>query len=87
MRSPGDASMLLRPAAEGVLRSWPVSRDVNSPRHDRSGLYQPELDQCVSLTSRPHDPETELGRSFTVAARVISPHASGVEAALSSIPA
>jgi putative SOS response-associated peptidase YedK len=33
-----DPSALLRPAAEDVLRSWPVSRDVNSPRHDRADL-------------------------------------------------
>ena len=30
--------LLFAPAAEAVLRSWPVSRDVNSPRHDRPDL-------------------------------------------------
>ncbi len=38
---PGDAAALLRPAADDVLRSWPVSRDVNSPRHDRPDLLDP----------------------------------------------
>jgi putative SOS response-associated peptidase YedK len=33
-----DPSTLLRPTAEDVLRSWSVSRDGNSPRHDRANL-------------------------------------------------
>ena len=37
----GDPLRLLRPAPEGVLRQWPVSRDVNSPRHDRPDLLDP----------------------------------------------
>ena len=37
----GDPAALLRPAAETVLRSWPVSRDVNAPRHNRPDLIDP----------------------------------------------
>jgi putative SOS response-associated peptidase YedK len=33
-----DVRALLRSAAEDVLRTWPVSRDVNSPRHNRADL-------------------------------------------------
>ena len=47
---------LLRPAAEDVLRSWPVSRDVNSPRHDR-----PDLLSRVMLPTMPED--EDLSRS------------------------
>ena len=49
---PGDPAALLRPAAEDVLRSWPVSRDVNLPRHNRPDL----LDQ-VELPTTPADEE------------------------------
>lgn len=53
--APGDPAGLLRPAPEDVLRSWPVSRDVNSPRHNRPDL----LDQ-VDLPEVPRD-EAEAG--------------------------
>ena len=52
---PGNPAALLRPAAEDVLRSWPVSRDVNSPRHNRSDLLNP-----VELPIAPED-EAEAG--------------------------
>ena len=48
--APGDPADLLRPATEDVLRSWPVSRDVNSPRHDRPDLLQP-----IELPTTPED--------------------------------
>ena len=47
---PGDVAALLRPASEDLLRSWPVSRDVNSPRHDR-----PDLLKSVELPTVPRD--------------------------------
>ena len=52
---PVDPTALLRPAAENVLRSWPVSRDVNSPRHNR-----PDLFDQVELPIEPRD-EAEAG--------------------------
>ena len=36
--APGDAAALLHPAAEGVLRVWPVSRAVNNPRNEGAEL-------------------------------------------------
>jgi len=39
----GDPRALLKPAAEGVLRIWPVSRRVNSPANNG-----PELLDAVS---------------------------------------
>ena len=46
----GDPTALFRPAAEDVLRSWPVSRDVNSPRHNRPDLLDP-----VDFPTAPED--------------------------------
>ena len=37
----GDVGSLLRPAADDVLWSWPVSRRANSPRHDGADLLEP----------------------------------------------
>ena len=37
----GDLRSLLRPAAPGVLRSWPVSREVNNVRNDGPELITP----------------------------------------------
>ena len=37
----GDAATLLRPAGESVLRAWPVSRQVNSPRNNGPDLLRP----------------------------------------------
>ena len=37
----GKLEPLMRPATDGTLRLWPVSRDVNSPRHNRSDLVEP----------------------------------------------
>ena len=51
----GDPAVLLRPAAEDVLRCWPVSRDVNSPRDDR-----PDLLNRVVLPTMPEN-ESEAG--------------------------
>ena len=48
--TPDDPARLLRPAPDDVLRSWPVSRDVNSPRNDRSDLLDP-----VELPIAPED--------------------------------
>ena len=36
--APGDPLALLRPAAEDVLRVWPVSRAVNSVRNNGAAL-------------------------------------------------
>ena len=36
-----DATALLRPAAEDVLRVWPVSRAVNTPRNNGPALLAP----------------------------------------------
>ena len=51
----GDVPALLQPAAEDVLRSWPVSRDVNSPRHNRADLLD-----GIELPGEPRD-EAEAG--------------------------
>lgn len=34
----GDPAALLRPAADGVLRAWPISTRVNSPRNNTPDL-------------------------------------------------
>ncbi len=40
----GDPKSLLRPAAEGALRVWPVSRDVNTPRNNGPDVLAPLVD-------------------------------------------
>ena len=37
----GDPATLLRPAPDGTLRIWPVSRAVNQPRNNRPELLNP----------------------------------------------
>ena len=37
----GDVPALLHPAADEVLRTWPVSKQVNAPRNNGSGLLEP----------------------------------------------
>ncbi|MBV9252259.1 MAG: SOS response-associated peptidase [Acetobacteraceae bacterium] len=39
--APGDVETLLRPAPDGLLRIWPVSRHVNSVQNDGSDLLTP----------------------------------------------
>jgi putative SOS response-associated peptidase YedK len=34
----GDPAALLRPAADGVLRAWPISTRVNAPRNNTPEL-------------------------------------------------
>ena len=51
----GDPRVLLQPSDEDVLRCWPVSRDVNSPRHNR-----PDLLIRIELPDQPQD-EAEAG--------------------------
>ena len=46
----GDVEPLMHPAPDGTLRLWPVSRDVNSPRHNRPDLVEP-----IKLPDAPHD--------------------------------
>ncbi len=43
----GDQKALLRPAADTVLRTWPVSTDVNSVRHNGVGLLRPMQEESV----------------------------------------
>ena len=43
----GDPKTLLRPAADTVLRTWPVSTDVNSVRHNGAELLQPMQEAAV----------------------------------------
>ena len=50
-----DLAPLMAPALDGTLRLWPVSRDVNSPRHNRPDLVEP-----ISLPDAPRD-EGEAG--------------------------
>ena len=52
---PGELGAFMRPAPDGTLRLWPVSRDVNSPRHNRPDLVEP-----VVLPDAPRD-ESEAG--------------------------
>ena len=42
----GDPKALLRPAADTVLRTWPVSTDVNSVRHNGAELLQPMREEA-----------------------------------------
>jgi putative SOS response-associated peptidase YedK len=37
----GDRTVLMRPAADGLLRVWPVDRRVGSPRNNRPELLAP----------------------------------------------
>ena len=37
----GDATMLMRPAPDGLLRVWPVDRRVGSPRNNGPELLEP----------------------------------------------
>ena len=37
----GDRAALLRPAPDGTLRTWPVSRAVNTPRNNSAELLTP----------------------------------------------
>ena len=46
----GNLERLMRTAPAGTLRLWPVSRDVNSPRHDRADLVNP-----ITLSDAPRD--------------------------------
>jgi putative SOS response-associated peptidase YedK len=34
----GDPAALMRPAPDGTLHTWPVSRAVNTPRNNRAEL-------------------------------------------------
>ena len=43
----GDPRALLRPANDTVLRTWPVSTDVNSVRNNGAGLLQPRIEESV----------------------------------------
>ena len=45
-----DLEPVMAPAPDGTLRLWPVSRDVNSPRHNRPDLVKP-----ISLPDAPRD--------------------------------
>jgi putative SOS response-associated peptidase YedK len=36
----GDPTALLRPAGEDVLKVWPVSKQVNSPRNNGAELLE-----------------------------------------------
>jgi putative SOS response-associated peptidase YedK len=36
----GDATMLMRPAPDGLLRAWPVDRRVGSPRNNGPELLE-----------------------------------------------
>jgi putative SOS response-associated peptidase YedK len=37
----GDHAALMRPAPDGALRTWPVSRAVNTARNNRADLLEP----------------------------------------------
>ena len=43
----GDPKPLLRPAADTVLRTWPVSTDVNSVRHKGSELLHAMREEAI----------------------------------------
>ena len=42
----GDPKTLLRPAADTVLKTWPVSTDVNSVQHNGAELLQPMREEA-----------------------------------------
>ncbi len=37
----GDPGSLLHPPSDGALRTWPVSRQVNSTKNNGPGLLEP----------------------------------------------
>ena len=39
----GNLPALLRPATDEVLRTWPISKQVNAPRNNGPGLLEPIL--------------------------------------------
>jgi len=43
----GDSKALLRPAADTVLRTWPVSTEVNSVQHNGAELLQPMREEAA----------------------------------------
>jgi hypothetical protein len=45
----GNPVTLLRPAAEGVLRFWPVDKKVNNVRNDGPDLIEPDLEMEPTL--------------------------------------
>ena len=47
-----DLASLMTPAPDGTLRLWPVSRNVNSPRHNGPALVEP-----ISLPDAPREEE------------------------------
>ena len=49
----GDPKTLLRPAAEIVLRTWPVSTDVNSVRRNRVELLLPMREESGACSPNP----------------------------------
>jgi len=57
----GDAASILRPAAEDVLKVWPVSRQVNSPKNDGADVgivaYPAEIGPGVWDIDSPRVPD------------------------------
>jgi putative SOS response-associated peptidase YedK len=45
----GDPTMLLRPAAEDVLRFWPIDKKVGNVRNDGPGLVEPIIPAEATL--------------------------------------
>jgi len=43
----GDPTALLHPPPEGTLRTWPVSRKVNTPRNNSADLLEPVADTAL----------------------------------------
>jgi putative SOS response-associated peptidase YedK len=43
-KAEGDAAALLHPSPEGTLRTWAVSRRVNTPRNNSADLVEPVAD-------------------------------------------
>ena len=56
----GNAAELLRPAADGTLRAWPVSPQVNSPRNNDDRLIG-----AVDRGGRKAEDRTRLKEDFS----------------------
>jgi putative SOS response-associated peptidase YedK len=56
----GDAPALLRPAADGVVKLWPVSRAVNSVRNNGAALLD-----CIDDPAAPPPSDAPAGQNST----------------------
>jgi len=46
----GDSTELIRPAPDGLLRTWPVDRRVGSPRNNGRSCWSRSQNRCRRAT-------------------------------------